>query len=263
MSAFALVGFLFHAVATKSQSVRSEPQVTAAVNNGKHAFAARCASCHGLDGRGGERGPNIATTSKTQSLSDTELTRVISNGRPNSGMPAFRLAGEGEIRSLVAYLRILQGKRKAVPLAGDPQKGKELFFGKAECGSCHMAEGQGGFLGSDLSGYAKSLGAPEIRKSITDPASAIRVRVGAATTRDGTTVKGLVRNEDNFSVQIQSEDGSFHSFLKSDLTKLEYLSKPLMPTDYRERLSRQEVDDLVGYLQSLSFMRPSQEGEKW
>jgi len=221
--------------------------------NGQRAFSARCASCHGLDGRGGERGPNIATSAKTQRLSDAELTRVISNGRPNAGMPAFRLAGQTEIRALVAYVRTLQGNSKSASLAGNSARGKALFFGRADCGSCHMVAGEGGFLGSDLSSYAQSLNPGTIRKAITNPSSApARARVALATNSEGQTFKGLVRNEDNFSVQLQSEDGSFHLLLKSELQKLEYQAQPLMPTNYGERLSRQELDDLVGYLQSVS-----------
>src|SRR2546429_1204633 len=39
---------------SQSQISKTQPR---AANAGQRAFAARCASCHGLDGRGGERGP--------------------------------------------------------------------------------------------------------------------------------------------------------------------------------------------------------------
>jgi putative heme-binding domain-containing protein len=246
---------------SQSHNSTTRPPIANTASAGKRAFAARCANCHGLDGRGGERGPNIATSSGTQHLSDTELTHVISNGRPNAGMPAFRLAGKGEIQTLVAYLRILQGNGKSLSLAGNAQQGKAIFFGKADCGSCHMVAGEGGFLGPDLSSYAQSLSSNAIREAITDPRLA-RARVALATTSDGQTLKGLVRNEDNFSVQLQSEDGSFHLLLKSDLRELGYQLQPLMPTNYSEKLSRQELDDLVGYLQSVSSTKTFPAEEK-
>lgn len=90
----------------------------------------------------------------------------------------------------------------------------------------------------------------------------MRVRVAVATTSEGRTSRGLVRNEDNFSVQILSEDGTFHLFLKSELQKLEYQSQPLMPANYGESLSRQELDDLVGYLQNASSIAISPERDK-
>jgi putative heme-binding domain-containing protein len=75
-------------------------------------------------------------------------------------------------------------------------------------------------------------------------------RLATATTAGGASVEGIVRNEDNFSVQLQSRDGSFHFFQKSELQKLEYRNESLMPTDYGKRLSRDELNDLVSYLMS-------------
>ena len=53
-----------------------------------------------------------------------------------------------------------------------------------------------------------------------------------ATIRGGEKVVGRIRNEDNFSLQLQTLDGTFHFVIKSDLEGLEYNSQPLMPSDY-------------------------------
>ena len=185
-------------------------------------------------------------------LSDAELAKTIFNGRTDFGMPAFRQLGRNEVQKLVDYLRVLQGKGVATSLAGNPQKGQAIFVGKAGCSSCHTVAGQNGFVGSDLSTYARGLTTAEVRKAITDPApSTRRVKRLTATTRDGQRLSGEVRNEDNFSIQMQDADGAFHFLLKSDLEKLEYKSPSPMPADYGQRLSGQELDDLVGYLQSI------------
>src|SRR5256885_9825619 len=39
----------------------------------------------------------------------------------------------------------------------------------------------------------------------------------SVTTREGLQFTGIARNEDNFSLQLQSLDGAFHLFAKSDL----------------------------------------------
>lgn len=69
-------------------------------------FAAQCGICHGLDGRGAERGPDIVTPRRaaTRPLEATE--RIIREGIPPGGMPASSLSDE-EIRSLARYLREL------------------------------------------------------------------------------------------------------------------------------------------------------------
>ena len=67
-------------------------------------------------------------------------------------------------------------------------------------------------------------------------------------TSNGDRLEGMIRNEDNFSVQFQTKDGSFRSFQKSELRNLDRLETSLMPTNYGERLSPGELDDLVSYL---------------
>ena len=56
---------------------------------GKATFESVCSACHGLDGRGGERGPDVASRSEVVAKSDAELLNVVKEGRPNKGMPAF------------------------------------------------------------------------------------------------------------------------------------------------------------------------------
>jgi putative heme-binding domain-containing protein len=167
-------------------------------------------------------------------------------------MPAFRELGRNEVQKLVDYVRVLQGKGAATSPAGNPERGKAIFLGRAGCSSCHTVAGQTGFVGSDLSTYARGLAPAEVRKAITDPAPWTgRIKTVTATTRDGQRLSGTVRNEDNFSIQMQDSDGAFYFLLKSDLQKLDYKPLPPMPADYRQRLSRQELDDLVSYLQSI------------
>jgi hypothetical protein len=68
------------------------------------------------------------------------------------------------------------------------------------------------------------------------------------TTREGRQFTGVARNEDNFSLQLQSLDGTFHLFSKADIDQLEFLPKSLMPSDYGSVLGSGEMDDLVSYL---------------
>jgi len=213
---------------------------------GQKLFASNCAACHGLDGRGGERAPNIAKRREVQRLSDAALVRTVQEGIPGTGMPAFRSLGKPGIAAVVSYLRVLQGGGPNAALPGDPKQGKVIFFGKGRCSDCHMAGGQGGFIASDLSSYAHDLGAFEIRSAILDPNRLDRSVV--AITRSGEKFVGIARNEDNFSLQVQTLDGAFHFLIKSELQGLESQSQPLMPSDYGSTLTRQELNDLISFL---------------
>jgi putative heme-binding domain-containing protein len=175
-------------------------------------------------------------------------------------MPAFGSLGRAELSALLKHLRTLQGKGSAAAIPGDPQKGQRLFFGTARCSECHMVRGEGGFLSSDLSTYAGNLAPSEIRSGINNPgggSSEPRTLV-TATLRDGQVIEGIVRNEDNFSLQLQSVDGAFHLLKKSDIAKVEPHAKPLMPADYGSTLSPAQLDDLVGYLMTVARQTKSQ-----
>jgi len=220
---------------------------------GKQAFASTCASCHGLDGRGGERAPNIAERASVQRLSDAQIVHIIENGVPGTGMPAFHSLERSDVETIVAYLRALQGRKKTLKLPGDPDRGEKAFFGRAGCSGCHMIAGKGGFIASDLSGYAGSHAVEQIRGAILKPTLGDRqVRLVTLTTRGGEKVAGRIRNEDNFSLQLQTLDGMFVSMAKSDLESLEYNSQTLMPSDYGSILSSDELNDVVSYVMRVA-----------
>jgi putative heme-binding domain-containing protein len=238
---------------SQTQSHSSHPKSKIDPAKGRQVFVSTCAGCHGLDGRGAERAPNIATNPKVQQLSDAQISTIVANGVRGTAMPPFRSLGTTSITNVVAYLRTLRGDGAAVVLPGDPAKGKSIFFGKAGCSSCHMAEGAGGFLGADLSGYAGSHSIEELRGAITDPVNNTDWRRNdlVAVTADGQSVSGIARNQDNFSVQLQTADGQFHFFERSQLRSLEHQAKPVMPSDAASTLSREEMDHLVSYVMSM------------
>jgi cytochrome c oxidase cbb3-type subunit 3 len=223
-------------------------KVEADTAQGRQVFESRCVGCHGLDGRGGERAPDIATSAKTQGRSDSEIFGIVAKGVPDGGMPAFGSLGDRDIEALISYVRQLQGKNQAARVPGDGTKGRGLFYGKAKCSQCHMVAGSGGFLGADLSTYGGRRSAEEIRQAITKPTSNRSGGTMQVTTRDGRTYSGIVRNEDNFSIQLQTADGEFHLFVKSELERFARTPKSLMPTDYGSTLSASELNDLVSFL---------------
>jgi len=165
-------------------------------------------------------------------------------------MPSFAVLDSSRINALVDYLRLLQGKIGGSRVAGEPQKGKALFYGKARCAECHMMDGAGGYIATDLSVYGRTRAPDEILEAITKSGTDGGTSRGivTVTTRDGQNFSGVLRNEDNFSLQLQTLDGVFHLFLKSDIESLAHQPESLMPSDYGTTLSRSEAEDLISYL---------------
>ena len=214
---------------------------------GAPIFAANCAGCHGADGRGGEHAPNIATAPEVQHLMDRELAGIIRYGISGAGMPAFSSLKPQEVANVVSYLRILQGRGEIAKLPGDPNQGKALFFGKAHCSDCHMVNGQGGFIGSDLSFYGADAKPDQIRAIILDPGKNLPADKKATTvvTLAGQKITGMLRVNDNFSLSLQTLDGAFHFLPKAQLAQVDIGSRSLMPAS---TLDSKEVDDLISYL---------------
>jgi len=77
---------------------------------GAHAYAARCAGCHGEAGSGGPRGGSVVDPSYLALVSDQGLRTTILVGRPALGMPGWRGAEAGrpmssqEVADVVAWL---------------------------------------------------------------------------------------------------------------------------------------------------------------
>jgi putative heme-binding domain-containing protein len=225
-----------------SQSNTSSP--------GAELFASNCAGCHGADGRGGEHAPNIATAAEVQHLASPDLIGIVTNGISGAGMPAFSSLGQKKVEDVVAYLRILQGRGNIVKLPGDPSRGEALFFGKAHCSDCHMINGKGGFIGSDLSFYGADAPADQMRAMILDPDKNLPAEKKAITvvTLAGQKITGILKVKDNFSLTIQTMDGSFRFLPNSELAQVDFGSHSLMPANYGSTLNSKEVDDLVSYL---------------
>ena len=257
-SALWIAGLLIFFARLHASSQEHAPSSPPPAHSSRHSsaqqlFATTCAACHGLDGMGSERAPDIITNPQAQKLSPSGMFRLISSGVPGTGMPGFQRLGKPAITSLVAYLKNLQGKKlSGAPLPGDPQRGEMLFFGSAQCSACHMAAGRGGFIAPDLGAYGQAHTAEQIRSAITDTAQRDSAKTMAtAITASGDQYQGIIRNEDNFSLQLQSTDGVFHFLLKADLKTIDRARGSMMPSDYALRLSEAQLNDIASYLLNL------------
>jgi putative heme-binding domain-containing protein len=245
---FALI-FAALCATAESQTSKLTSQAAHVVDRyGQSQFETSCAVCHGLDGGGGEHAPSIGRGSAAKSKSDPELVRILRDGLPEKGMPPFNSLGGLRLRSVVHYLRFLQAKNESQPVAGNPEHGRQLFFGQGECANCHAVHGDGHFLSTDLSDFALDHEPSDIRAAIINPKEEAPVHTLAhVMTNTGQEFAGIIRNESNSSLQLQNADGQFYLLMKSALRSVKRSAAPAMP-DYRNRLSTAEIDDLVSYI---------------
>ena len=219
------------------------------IEAGRRHFVESCGVCHGVDGRGSARGPNLTQGMIVSRGSDEEVAGVIRLGVPNSAMPAFALP-DGEIKHLVAFIRSLGIKAAQLVVAGDRDLGKQLFFGKGRCSGCHMIRGQGGLLGPDLSNVGGDRTLAEIKRSILSPGLSEGAKYKAITvvTLKGEKIAGTLRNRDNFSLQMMDAQGNLHFFSSAELREVVLQERSVMPENYGKLLSEAELQNLLAFL---------------
>lgn len=237
-----------------------------AIAQGEQVYNQNCTSCHGPNGGAGEIGPEIIHNLSVPlrgELNDNQILDVIRNGAPGAGMPAWtgKLADD-DILKIGAFLHSLRGTAIDNPLPGNIAHGEEIFWGKGQCGSCHMLGGKGALKGPDLTNVAAEYKSNLIVDALTKPNHRVYGDGGVhlralppmdtynavhVTLSNGRTVDGVLLNQDSYSLQLMGDDNQLHLLDRSQVKAI--ASKPpLMPTDYDKRLTKDEFADLMAFL---------------
>jgi cytochrome c oxidase cbb3-type subunit 3 len=229
-------------------------------DQGAQLYESNCAVCHGGDGSGGKSESIITPNFIT--MPDVDLTKSLHDGTAG-GMPPYASLGDASIAALVRYMRKLQGQTDtaaATPVKGDPAAGRTLYFGKAQCSSCHMVQGNGGFMAADLTVYGRGHAPDAIRQAIVTPYKdlAPASRVVEVQTKSGTKLSGVIRHENNFNMDLQTEDGHYHFLARSDLADVHYTDHSLMPHDYGTKLTPAELDNIVSFVIAAGHATPAE-----
>jgi cytochrome c oxidase cbb3-type subunit 3 len=240
----------------------------AAIEEGRGLYNTTCTGCHGANGAAGEIGPGLAVPGRSYSRnSDAQIFDAVKNGVPATVMPAHGgKLSDDQIWKITAYVKGLRGTAIDAPSPGDVAAGEAIFWGKGDCGSCHMVGGRGSIIGPDLSRLASMRKTNSIIDALTKAQHRVYGPGGAqphvltplqmypvvrVTTQDGRTVRGVLRNEDSFSMEIMGLDQQLHLFDRGKLKSVVQEPQSLMPSDYDKRLTKDEFDNLLAYLTRL------------
>jgi len=245
----ALIGALL-ATLVPARQAAAQHETAQDIEDGGRAFRNTCANCHGPDGdqvSGIDLGRNIFRRAKT----DQDLVQIIRSGVAGTGMPASDMS-VAQAEQIVSYLRSVASTKRSTSALGSADRGKALFEGKGACTSCHRVDGAGSRLGPDLSNVGQLRRAAELETSIVDPNKEILYtsRPYRVVTKDGATVTGRLMNLDTFNILILDSKEQLRSFEKANLRDFGFIETSPMPS-YKEKLSSQELADVVSYLVSL------------
>jgi predicted CXXCH cytochrome family protein len=126
---------------SETNPVAGEPM---AIAQGRSAFLTRCASCHGIDGRGATpiganqypRVPDLHSD-QTQRLTDGDIHYIIENGVQLTGMPAMHSQSSSESWKLVSFIRNLHSASQHEAAEQQHVASEAHYVGSQACQQCH------------------------------------------------------------------------------------------------------------------------------
>jgi len=230
------------------------------VESGARLYQSSCLGCHGPTGDG-IPGVELMHGQFRRATSDAEISAIIRGGIPGTTMPPSGFS-DTEAGTIVAYLRsvapaVSRRADAADAARGNVVRGRTLFGGKAGCAGCHRVNGVGPRVAPDLSDVGASRSIAELQQKILDPDALVRPgnRYVEVVTRDGATISGRLLNYDTFSIQLIDSNERLRSLLKSTVRDYKIIKTSKMPS-YRDKLTAEELTDLVSYLFSLREVHP-------
>jgi putative heme-binding domain-containing protein len=227
------------------------------IENGRGLYQANCLGCHGNNGDAVE-GANLGSGRFRRASSDEDLIALIRSGIPETLMIPRPQLAYGDLRAIVAFLRTMQSggvvaaRDEREVRIGDAARGEQLFFGSAQCSTCHGIGGGGSPLHPDLRGIGSQRTPAVLEQAILDPLASVREgqRFYQVNTRDGRTITGKLLNRDTHSVQLLGSDERLQSFRSEEITAGTFIPSP-MPA-YLDVLSADAVADLVAFMLTLT-----------
>ena len=226
---------------------------------GEGLFRYYCAGCHGMEGGGGFRGPDLTRgqlthvaddhdmlgvgegrnpgnpdaspdASRQQSVAHDRLCHRSSNQGPTRGIGRGLGIGAGALRRQGVLLRLPHGSGRGRPLRARPDGHRKNSLLESFLEAVREPSAQ---FKNVLQADGRMAGGYESVRLVTP---------------SGERITGVVRNEDTYTIQVLDQQENYHSYRKSELREITHLDQSLMPVYSESALSDQDLKDLLLFL---------------
>jgi putative membrane-bound dehydrogenase-like protein len=151
--------------------------------------------------------------------------------------------------------KVVEDYKAALDLKSDADRGKMLF--KKTCSTCHRLENEGTEVGPDLLSALRNKSAEQLLLDILDPSREVDPRYlnYVVTTKNGRSFTGLIAAETASSITLRRAEKAEDTILREQIDTIEATAKSVMPEGLEMQLSRQDVADVIAYLQKVAMPR--------
>jgi putative membrane-bound dehydrogenase-like protein len=150
---------------------------------------------------------------------------------------------------------------------GDPDEGQRVFFHPSGpgCYRCHRVDGRGGRAGPELTTAAPALDRRRLLESILEPSKEVAPLFvpWQIAREDGTVATGLLVEEAIDGTQTYADsNGNTFTIKPAEIAERRALSTSIMPDDLAQRMTVEELRDLVAFLQGGRIDRDRGQSER-
>ncbi|MCH2183969.1 MAG: HEAT repeat domain-containing protein [Mariniblastus sp.] len=140
------------------------------------------------------------------------------------------------------------------PTQGDSARGREIYL-QAGCFSCHggMKDKEAAIFGPDLAGVTQRLKREELADALVYPSNQVaqRFKNSLVITDDGQTRTGMVTAETDQHLTLVDTKNRIWRIARGEIETHQPLETSPMPDKVLNRYSKQQIQDLLQFLQSL------------
>jgi putative heme-binding domain-containing protein len=194
-------------------------------------------------------------SSREMGLSSDLLEQTLRNFPPPVHEAARPLAERLRQAQAAQAERLTQLEASLDAQVDDSDRGRELFFGRAQCHLCHRVAGRGGAVGPDLSGIGAIRTRRDLLEAIVFPSATfargyepIQVRLV-----DGRVLTGLVGRETPGELilsAVQDNKPIEIPLRRDDIEEIQLGRVSAMPQGLEASLTAPQLADLVAFLQA-------------
>jgi putative heme-binding domain-containing protein len=195
-------------------------------------------------------------------LDAIEQKKVSSNQLEPLRLDQLRKHSVGAIRDRARRLlseraaperqKIVAAHRAALETKADALRGKAVF--KKNCTVCHRLDNEGFEVGPDLLSALRNKTGEQLLIDILDPSREVDPRYlnYQITTTKGQVFSGLIAADTASSVTLRRGEKAEDTILRDQIEEVQATGKSLMPEGLEMQLSKQDLADLIAYLQAAA-----------